>query len=443
MGQIVKLTARLGVLIAPLFAGCGGNNSQAADGAVSRDGAAMIYKDGSTVVCEDGGTTPVTDAQANTDGMVNDSARVSVAVTAIKSGATLHDYVSPPTFSNTTNFAPGWINSGPPDYLKVTLTGIDLIYDDSSTVQLWTGSTELTLGTTGAVDVSTINAAVNPVPPGNIQAVRAHFSGVATIKGTLTANFNVASDSFNAQTETFCTKAAYAYDCSTGSGGATGYTAFQPCTSPSDVQETTVALVGANGSDAGAAAQEFFIETASSEVIAPSDTKTLTLLFDISRMLRFYDGLSPSSGPNPGDSSSHAYFFAHTMVNTFEASFFGAAGSIVGYDTFFSAHVMDHYEGVEGWMSIVYGASGNFLTGMLMGNDDNALTVAKGVISDFAIGSATDAGISSYDISYNIADGTVTGFIPATTITHYTDLATFTSINGDGEAYFQLQFKTP
>lgn len=78
---------------------------------------------------------------------------------------------------------------------------------------------------------------------------------------------------------------------------------------------------------------------------------------------------------------------------------------------------------------------------MLMGDDDNALTVAKGRVANMTSTGADDAGVASYDIHYNIAAGTVSGFQRVTTAGEYTGLTSFTSANGSGEAYFRLGIK--
>jgi hypothetical protein len=411
----------------------------------------------------DGGAPTAPDALSAQDGPA--MAQVEVAVTSVRGGAVPRDLVEPPTFSRPTNFGPGWINSGPPEHATLTLTRIALVRQDSSTSVLWEGEAALRLDGT-PVDVSAINAAAQPVAPGPITAVHTTVKTVAQMKGVFTGTFNTATNAFVPATKTYYTKADAAYNVATSQGGAADATHFE--TGPAE--EVDVWL--------GGNPTELDIETPSSTVIQAGAPTRLTLLFDTSRLLRFYNGLSPQSGPNPADPADRAYFFAHSLGGTFAAAFFGDPGRIEGYRTVYSCAREDgNGEGVTGWMTIIFDASGGFLSGLLMGDDDNALTVAKGRISSFTgtpIGDAGvagddagvadddagagggDAGVGSSDASsaavgppytfvYDIATATVSGFVPATAASHYTPLATFSAQSGTrtGEAYFQLQLKTP
>jgi hypothetical protein len=334
-------------------------------------------------------------------------------------GIAPEELASAPTFTNFTMFSPGYINSGEPDYLKITMTKIRIEGDWGDTDTLWEGEKELVLDGT-PVDISDIAQDFNTIHTGTATKISLTFKSTAKVKGTLTANFNLGS-------LTVHTKGAYAYDAVNHTGGANSYTAF----TSGSAEEMDLPLSGDGDT--------ITIEADCNTPITEDGANNLTILFDTSRVLRFYDGGNPGgSGVNPPDPGNKAYFFGHSLLSTFIAPFFGTPGRIEGYKAFYSATAGG---GVYAWMTLVYDGDGNFLKGMLMGDDDNALTIAKGRVLTFEDG----ASAGTYDFTYDTANGSVTGFSRVSTLDCYTPLTTFVTNAGtaeqkSGEAYFQLQF---
>jgi hypothetical protein len=354
---------------------------------------------------------------------------VTLVVTSITEGSTgarPFETGGPPSFTSPTEFRAGYINAGPPEYLKLTITRIEVDGDTTHDV-LWEGEKELLVDGTN-VDVSDMSADFNRIHPGTATSVKTTFRSSARIKGSLTADFNTNPSGFTTESLTVYTKAAYPYDAVAHTGGADSYADFT--TGPSEEADFWI----------GGGTTEFTIETPCNAAIGDSSMSQITILIDLNRLLRFYNGVSTTSGPNPPDPADKAYFFGHSLLGTFIAPFFGAPGSIEGYKTVYSAEHPGTNEGVYGWMTLVYGPSGDLMTGMLMGDDDNALTIAKGRVTSFA-----EAGGGLYNFTYDIAEGTVTGFERVGTIEDYSSVATFVSADTasqhSGEAYFQLLLK--
>lgn len=327
------------------------------------------------------------------------------------------------------NEVAGFINSAAPEYLKVTLKAIRLIGDFGSTT-IWSGTRELYLDGSTEVDVSDLE--LQDIPTGVVSKVELTFASTGRIKGEVTGYF--VTENMPA-TKTFYTKANYPYDAVSHTGGASSATVFE--SGPSE--EMDIAL-GGDG-------QDLNVGTPLNYEIKADETPVLTILFDLNRMLRFYNGLNleHQGGVNPSDPADKAYFFSHSIFGNSVATFFGVAGKIQGYETVYAAYNLDTPIGnglpcaIRGWMTLVYDANGNFLTGSLIGNDDNALTVAKGQIVDY------QPGASGYDFTYDLDDHAsifhVYGFSKVETVGDSTPVATWDAPNNHGEAIFTLRLQ--
>jgi hypothetical protein len=323
----------------------------------------------------------------------------------------------------------GHIASGEPDYIKATLEKISCQTESGKRVDAWTGSKELYMDGSGTVDTSGISLTL---PSGNITSVILTFATAAKIKGTLTASF---ATSGTPVAETLYTKNAYSYDALTHAGGGANFTPFE--TGPAE--ETSVSL-GADHDFTEITVPVIHGDTAASA--------TLTILVDLNRMLRFYDGLS--NAPSPADPTNKAYFFCHTLFTHSVAAFIGTAGTIQGYKTEYASYDAGQEigartpDGVLGWMTLIFDAQGNFLSGILMGDNDNALTVAKGNITSY----------SDTALHYEIDDPnghtnkfTVNGFTKQTTINSASPVATWSETDYlgtaglHGETIFTLLFQ--
>lgn len=330
-----------------------------------------------------------------------------------------------------------YILSGPPDYLKATLTKItfDGSFELGNTrVDAWTGSQALFLDGVTPIDTSGISLTV---PIGTVTAVELSFNPTGAIKGSLTGEMRNA-DPANPTTSgvTVSTKAAYAYNGITYTGGATSYSLFAGAS-----EETAVTLNLAAGSG------DVSIVTPASFVTAKGDNPSLTILVDLSRMLRFYDGQNTTAngGVNPSDPNNLAYFFSHTVFSHSVAAFFGVPGRIQGYEALYAAYqgsVQDYSgtaSGVKGWMTLIFAADSSLISGILSENDDNDLTVGKGWI-----GPSTAAGGAFAALSYSLPPESynLLGFTPGAAISDYGFFNWNTTANGGwyGEVEYTLDF---
>lgn len=296
----------------------------------------------------------------------------------------------------------GYIISGAPEYMKVTLTRVSLRYSEpSGSHTVWSGSHELKLEGT-SLDLDELSAEFSKIPPGTVSGVNLSFAGEARIKGEVSGCMRVYGEGNDWSFEhvTAYTDPEYVYDAGEETGGAESYAAF----GAEPAQETTVHI---SDRDSFQITYDRDIEVAED-----SDRLTLTLFFDLNRVLRFFNGEKydceapdPDSeeydeggdwdhGVNPGDPSDKAYFFAHSHFPI--VVFAGEEGRIEGYETEYNVHDTI----VPGWMSLVFDPDDRFIGGELIGDDDNDLTVAKGTIQEFS-----DNGDGTYDLFYDLDHG--------------------------------------
>jgi hypothetical protein len=306
----------------------------------------------------------------------------------------------------------GSIDSGPPTEFTFTLKRILLegTFDGGGVVQeIWssTEGVQITVSGSGDVDLGGVSDISN-LPVGTVTGVKLTVAAEASITGELVNASFYDPDTAGVMTiEHLYTKTAYAYNSLDKTGGG-ALADFQ--TGPAE----PVAVYW-NGGD-NLVDQE--IEFPVSYTLAAGDEPKLTILVDVSRALRFYDGLDTLSGPTPSDLKDSAYFFSHSVLTNAIACFFGDAGSIQGYQTVFdvTAGVAEAVD-IPGWLTLVYGSSGDILSGILIGDDDNALTVAKGMVQ-----SPVTVSTGSYTFSYDISGVDVTGFTKVTALDGFDDV---------------------
>lgn len=341
-----------------------------------------------------------------------------------------------PTFTPVATPANGYIISGAPDYLKVTVSKIQVTVG-SVTDTLWEGTKVLNV-TGGTVDISDITSNLQKIHSGTATSIAVTFASKAQVKGSLTnTSFYTTASNGNLVTgQTVYTVADAPYNAATHTGGASSYTHF---TAPSAAEEMDIYLSGDS--------ESFTVTAACNTLISSGEnTATVSIVFDLNRILRFFSGGKGGSGGgvNPPDPSDKAYFFAHSLLGSFVGIFFGKPGTIEGYQTRFAT--TGSTTSIPGWMTMIYDSNGNFLSGMLMGDDDNSLTISKGIVTSY-----TTAGDGSTTFKYNIAGGTVTGFNRVSTLNYYTPLTTFSTTpdssqpsgaqSWTGSAFFQLKMK--
>jgi hypothetical protein len=308
----------------------------------------------------------------------------------------------------------GFIDSGPAEYVKFTLERIELVgtFDGgASSAIIWDDPTglEIKVSGTGAINLSGIPD-IHDLPVGDVTGVNITINSHGKICGELlNAQF------FNGLTiEHLYTKADYAYNAYTHNAdgiddGAADYSPFEV----GPAEETDVYFNGGDNI-------QQIIATPVSYTLVAGATPTLTILVDLSRMLRFYNGLDPVQGPNPSDLNNRAYFFCHSLFGGGArpiACFFGEVGSIQGYQVICSVTNPAPDESpvdIPAWMTLIFNPAGDIQSGFLIGDDDNALTVAKGNIT-----SATTKAGNKYDFCYDISGVTVTDFEKQTVLEGY------------------------
>ena len=323
----------------------------------------------------------------------------------------------------------GHIDSGPPTSLTFTLYRIVLMgtLRGGGTVQnVWESEDgePITVSGSGAIDLTGVED-IADVPVGEVTGVKPVISPRATLIGQI-ANAHVAGQTVSV----LYTKAAYAYDALTKEGGAASWNDFT--VGPAQEVETYF-----NGGD-NLVEQE--IECPVSYTLAAGAEPTLTILFDISRALRFYDGLSlvGGGGPTPDDLDGKAYFFSHSVLTKSIVCFFGEAGSIQGYQTLYDNTAASAQNLIPGWMTLIFDAGGDIKSGILIGDDDNAGTVLKGLVRS---STTTAPGVHSF--TYDISDATVTGFVKPTILGTSVDAAWLQNspLTGGGTARYTLKLE--
>lgn len=361
----------------------------------------------------------------------------TLVVAATKQGASSYSVssfaknsLSVQSMTNSPNVAAGFIASGPADYLKVTLTSITMYTDQGDQSTVWSGSKELSLTGNGQIVLNDIS--LSNVPATRITKVSMKFDPEARIKGSITAPFRNAD--FSSAVHIYSTKAAYPYYATTHMGGAVTASTFEG----GSAEETEVALSGG----------EVNIETPTEYTVSQGATPNLTILFDLSRVLRFYNGknVGHGGGVDSTDPVDKAYFFCHSVFRYSVAAFFGNIGSVQGYQTLYAAYQNGYpvatgnsCEGVTGWMTLIFDSNSRLLSGMLIGDDDNALTVAKGGISQFVTGNSSLYDMT-YTLDFNRTIFTVSGFNLGD---NGTTVATFTAPSHHGEAIFTKMLQVP
>ena len=285
---------------------------------------------------------------------------------------------------------------------------------------IWTGSKDLKIDGTTPVDVSDVNKDLQKVPVGTVQTVILGFKQVAKIKGSVTT--------IGGTPTTYYTKAAYPYDAVNHNGASSTVLKSVFASSPSE--EMDFYITGDSG--------DMTISTDSNYTIADATTPIqITLMFDINRLLRFYDGLATASGFNPPDPALVAAFSGHSLLGGWIAGFMGTPGTIEGYKTYYKNTSLGTGD-IPGWMTIVYDANGKFVSGFMIGDSDNDLTVAKGRISSY-----TDNAVTA-TFNYDTSNETVTGFQRVATMKNYSGPFIYSPTNSSqsnsGTACFQKLF---
>ena len=344
----------------------------------------------------------------------------------------------PTGFSTTPHWQPHFISANAPEYLKITILSISLIYEGDKHKNIWSGEEELFVD--GAVvDMTAINESLEMIEPGTITGVEVRFKPVAKVLGSVSDNFILDLSDLSVGTPTtYYTKPGYFYDAASHTGGAATDAVF----ASGPAEEAMISLT-ADG-DGTSSSVTFQVH----KVLTDGDSVRVTLLFDLNMVLRFYNGrntVTDQGQPNPPDPNDKAFFFAHSIMvdgGSFMGCFLGEIGTIEGYKTY--AVIYDQSDpnrnmAGTGWITLVYDAEGNFVSGQIYGDDDNSISAGKGVIVNYIL---TDG---AADLTDGIMGGTIYGFERLSTIGDITPVLSFDPPNNftnyAGETVFRLLLK--
>lgn len=120
------------------------------------------------------------------------------------------------------------------------------------------------------------------------------------------------------------------------------------------------------------------VATPGSFSVAEATDVSLTLAMDLNRMLRYFANTRAELGaPNPNMKGGTSYFF--TTVFPFSTVLVAGEGATIeGYRLTVVAASELGASQVPGWLTVIRGADGAVVGGVVIGDDDNDLTVAKG-----------------------------------------------------------------
>jgi hypothetical protein len=316
------------------------------------------------------------------------------------------------------------------------------------------------------IDTSDISLAL---PTGSITTVELVFQTKATMQGSITTNSTAPGASENllgigtsnpdpgtprdptmAVNTTVYTTTGYDFDPVTQIGGAppSAITVNTSSSSPSytspfnngqtSATPETVGLcqysVGYPSSSDSQQATTVIDTPANITLTATSATPTLTILVDLSRMLKFYDGQNPNtiglpSGTSPNDATTNAYFYT-IMDNSNVAAFFGTPGMIQGYQGLYTAYQISDGtsyansnttpefpsspgNAVRNWMDLVFDPNGNLIAGCSWVDDMADYKIAMGTVSPTS------------QLSSTVAANLVIGESGSNNITHYWTIPKF------------------
>lgn len=251
-----------------------------------------------------------------------------------------------------------------------SITKIDTLTSGDSTIVLWSGSKKVRF-TGSPLNLTGFDSL--KIPSGTIYNLSLNVEPYGSIKGSITANF-IKGISTDTVTKTYYTKAAYSYDRYSKHGGAP-----DSLFTTGPAESTSVILNSSNDPNNGGPG--FQIQTACTTQV--KDSLTLTVLFDISRTLFFWNGVNYTPASFTKDT---AYWYADAAFQSPIAAIFpGKYGTIEGYkyiyvtnsdqgsiDADSSAPPLrcDTTLGFTGWMNCIYNSSGKLVAlSMLRDND--------------------------------------------------------------------------
>ncbi len=311
-------------------------------------------------------------------------------------------------------WAAGSIVSGPPDEMQLFLKEILVRQSgsDGAWMSVWTSpdaaGTVLSL-TSGTLDLGQALGADLRLPAGAYRQVKLRLARVAKLKGCVSGPFRAtnpvtktitSSDMLgqyqpkhvgnaytndpiaDGATHTFCTQATRSeLAAATFSTGTIGSNADFEASGTPELTDVDVARGNDDGlsPDAIRAADTELSSPLTFSVVDGQQTR-LTLAVDLNRQLRYFANTREDfNPPNPGMKTGTSYFFTTIFPDSVQL-FPGDPGSIEGY----ALDVQAGSSLVKEWLTVIRDAGGAVVSGGVIPNDDNDLTVAKGSLDPAA-----------------------------------------------------------
>jgi hypothetical protein len=344
----------------------------------------------------------------------------------------------------------GGIVSGPPDLLNLYVKSISAAQDGTGLVTLFQSAdargTVVSL-TSGSLDLAeALGAAGFQLPAGSYSRLELEVSRVAEVKGCVSGKFMVTSPATgtvanvplhagntysndpitDGSVHVFCTRSGPSeVSVGTFTTDAIGSNAdFEG--GPAELTEIDLALDNHESLAAPALrAASVVVSSAAAFTVADGSTTPLSLAMDLDRMLRYFANIRTDlEPPNPDMKAGTSYFF--TTVFPFSTVLVpGQGGSVEGYQlTVVASKGGGGSEVVPGWLTVIRDAGGAVVGGVVMGDDDNGLTVAKGNLAPVS----ADNGDGTWDLQYGLGSGgdgqPFTGVLQG---------FTFTALGGSGD----------
>jgi hypothetical protein len=311
------------------------------------------------------------------------------------------------------------ITAGPPDAFFITIASIQLIAasgdgkDNADDIL----DKPVTISVdSGTLDLSALLAATKNlrVPVGTYDEFQVSFKRKAKIKGCVTGVFNTYGDASGANVngeETYCTRAGYSiFDAPLATNAD-----FQFSTTPELMDFSLSPVEDGSGTDD---TFPLSFPLADPLVVTEESAAELSLVFDLNRMLRYYNRNAINSGPNPGMPVDRTYFFT-SLFDGSVYGFVGKPGRIYGYEMVFTSQNCDGVDNTEynigSWMTIITAADGSLITANLMPDDDNAMAICKGSTAGMATPVVAGSAAGTVNLSYLRGEyqGTLYGFTAA------------------------------
>jgi len=238
-------------------------------------------------------------------------------------------------------------------------------------------------------------AATMTADVGSYASLIVEFQRQAKVSGCVTGNYGAPGSTISG-THRYCTRAEHAFMAGAGGGQNPDFEGQAP-----EEMDFDLVAPGSGGGTSDSVRLEFPIDGGLK--VSASESAALTLTIDVNRMLRFYNQAVVRE-VNPGAPSTISFFFT-SVFNSSVFVFAGASGKVQGYALVADACL--HGTGpacaasqpVATWLTLFRDAGGAPFAASFMPDDDDALTVMKGVTL------STDGERYFWDRSLLVQDG--------------------------------------